>query len=254
MLFKFQLLRYAPNRLSEEFYNIAVLLYGSDGRLVDARFAPDFLRLRCHPLADLPFLRSLREEFEERRLAGEGFSGYVDELTRNLSQSLQLSEEKSLLAEEAPAVMDRLKGTYLATPRRAELRTGEAPPGTRRWIRTRLEETFRLYHVLERLDRDVAVGTYVSPRFSFRVDYAYQPNGHNCYIQALSMEHDLQDASRLCFVFDRIRAQAPAEMTAVVGDNLPADTRGLLETSQIRPFPVGRADQLALAVRQALGN
>jgi len=255
--YKFQLLRYAPNRLSEEFYNIAVLLYAEDGRLLDARFTPDFSRLRCHPLADLPLLRQLKEEFENRLLEGESFSGYVADLAKNLSQSLQVSEEKFFLlaenASEPAAEVSRLVRAYLATPKRSEVRLAETSPGTRRWTLARMRETFRLYHLHERLQSDVAVGSYVSPRFTFHIDYAYRPNGAIRYIHALSHRHDLVDASRLCFVFDRIRAQAPAELTAVTAGSPPEDTRALLESSHIRPWPATRLDNLALAVRQELG-
>ena len=253
-LYRFQMVRYAPNRVSEEFYNVAVLLYGADGKLVDARFAPDFARLRCHPLADLDYLRQVKEEFENRKLAGEGFSQYVEQLRLNLSQGLHLSEEKGLLAEDPLAEMERLTRTYLATPRRSEGRSGGAEPGTRRWIQERTRESFRLYHLLERLETEVQVGAYVSPRFSFRVDYACRPNGRTHYVHSLSLEHDMTDAPRLCFVFDRIRGrQTGAAMTAVVADQLPGDTRELLGSSDIRPCPVSQLDELALALRQELG-
>lgn len=252
-VYKFQLLRYAPNRLSEEFYNVAILLYGADGRLADARFTPDFLRLRCHPLADLDFLHQLKDDFERHRLQGEGFSEYVDELRQNLSQGLQVSEGKPFLGGEAAQEIERLCQTYLATPRPEEARPVEAAPGTRRWILDRLRETFGVYHLLDRLETDVAVGGYVSPRFSFHVDYAYKPNGQTHFIHALSLHRDLADASRLCFLFDRLRTQAAATMTAVVADALPEDTSLLLQSSQIRPWPVSRLDDLALAIRQDLG-
>jgi hypothetical protein len=256
MTYRFHLLRYAPNRLSEEFCNIAVLLYDDAGRLLDASFAPDFTRLRSNPLADLPFLEALKQEFENRRLAGENFSQYVEELTANASSGVQLSEEKFFEAEDAIEAareqMDRLTRVYLVTPRRSEIRPVETLPGTRRWILGRMRQTFDLYHLTGRLESEVPVGSYVSPRFPFRIDYAYKPNGVVHYLHALSLHHDLADAGRLCFVYDRIRAQAPATLTAVVADDLPQDTRTLLESSQIRPWAVSRLDDLALAVRDEL--
>ncbi|MBI3698638.1 MAG: DUF3037 domain-containing protein [Acidobacteria bacterium] len=254
MNYKYQLLRYMPNRLSGEAYNLAVLLYDGGGGLVDARFTPDFVRLRSNPLADLAYLHTLRQEFEDRRLAGEGFSHYVEELGRDLSQALQLSEEKFFLGGEALEEVEQLAKIYLATPRRAELgRPAESRPGTRRWVLGRMRETFELYHLAGRLEPEVAVGGFVSPRFSFHVDYAYKPNGTTNYLHALSLEHDVADAGRLCFVFDRIRAQAPAAMTAVVADGIPEDTRTLLASSQIQAWPVSKLDELALQVREQLG-
>ena len=254
-VYKFQLLRYCPNKLSEEFYNVAILLYDLDGKLLDARFTPDFLRLRCHPLADVEFLQQLKQDFENRRLVGEGFSDYVEDLRRHLSQGLHISDEKAFEGGDLLQEIERLARTYLATPKRSEVRPEEERTGTRRWILGRLRDTFRLYHVLERIDAEVPVGSFVSPRFSFQVDYAYRPNGRTHYLHALSLHHDMSDAPRLCFVFDRIRAQRgdTAVMTAVVDDNLPADTRELLGSSLIRPCPVAKLDELALAVREELG-
>src|SRR3989442_1787395 len=107
-LYRFQVLRYSPNRLSEEFYNLAVLLYGEDGRVLDARFTPDFVRLRCHPLADVSLLQHLKDEFENRRLEGEGFTRYIEQLKQDLSQSLHVSEERSFLGGEALEEIERL--------------------------------------------------------------------------------------------------------------------------------------------------
>src|SRR5712692_7672202 len=116
--YNFRLLRYSPNILSGEFCNIAALLYDVEGRLLDARFTPDFLRLRSNPIADLPYLDALREEFENRRLTSEGFSEYVAALIENLSLALQVSDEKPLLGEDPMGEIERLARTYLATPRR----------------------------------------------------------------------------------------------------------------------------------------
>lgn len=251
--YRFQLLRYMPNRLSEEFFNVAVLLYDAAGRLLDARFAPDFLRLRCNPLADLELLRSLKQEFEDRRLAGEGFSQYVEEISRDLSQGLQISEPRAFFGGEALEEVERLSSTYLATPHRVEVHEAAVVPGTRRWILGRMREVFRLHHLEELLQSDVAVGDYVSPRFSFSLDYAYKPNGVTHYLHALSLHRDITEASRLCFVFDRMRTRSESSLTAVVADELPDDTRALLDSSAIRPWAVSRLDELAVAVRRDLG-
>lgn len=252
-LYRFRLLRYAPNRISDEFYNVAVLLYDGEGRLLDARFAPDFVRLRCNPLADVEYLHALRGEFEDRRLAGEGFSRYVTDLVQNQSQALHVSEERAFLGGQPLEEVERLVQTYLVTPRRGRLRSLEAPSGTRRWVLARMRETFRAYQLTEHLQSDVAVGPFVSPRFSFQIDYAYRPNGLTHYLHALSARHDVTDASRLCFVFDRIRLQTPAQLTAVVTDAFPPDTHELLDSSHIRSWPVSKLEELAREVQQDLG-
>ena len=236
--YTFRLLRYSPNILSEEFSNIAALLYDPAGRLLDARFTPDFLRLRSHPLADLPYLDALRQEFEDHRLTGEGFSDYLAALLENLSLALHVSDEKSFLGEDPRREIERLARTYLTTPRRPSERPAAALPDSRRAILSRMRAIFEQHRLTEHLQSNVAVGTYVSPRFSFQIDYAYKPNGVTHYLHALSPKRDIQDAGRLCFVFDRIRLQTPAQLTTVVADALPDDTRTLLESSHIQ---IGRA-------------
>ncbi len=251
VLYRLRLLRYAPNRLSDEFYNIAALVYDEHRRLLDARFTPDFVRLRANPLTDLRFLLLLKEDFESRRLLGEGFDIYIENLLKNLSQGLQISEEKSFLGGAAAGEMERLVRTYLATPRRSELRAAPRTD-TRRWVLARLRDALRLHGLAERLQTDVSVGAAVSPRFSFHIDYAYKPNGKTHYIHALSLRHDLSDAGRLCFVFERLQSRIPAALTAVVPDILPEDTWKLLESSDIRPWRVSQVNDLALLVRQDL--
>ncbi len=251
-LYHFRLLRYTPNILSEEFCNIAALLYDVEGRLLDARFTPDFLRLRSNPVADLAYLDALREEFENRRLMGEGFSEYLAALVENLSLALQVSDEKSFLGENPLREIERLARTYLTTPRRRFARAAAALSESRRAILRRMKDVFEQHQLTEHLQSNVAVGAYVSPRFSFQIDYAYKPNGVTHYLHALSPKRDVQEAGRLCFVFDRLRVQTPTRLTAVVADALPEDTRALLESSQIHPWPVSKLHELAEAVRNDL--
>ena len=115
--YDFQLIRYVPNVAAAEFFNVGVLLYGEQWELLDARFASDFGRMNCHPLVEMPYLEALREEFEEHRLAGDGFSSYINELCKNLSASLDVTSPKTFWGGNAPAEMDRLFDTYVKTPK-----------------------------------------------------------------------------------------------------------------------------------------
>jgi hypothetical protein len=179
--YRFELLRYVPNVVAGEVFNIGVLLYDDAGRLLDARFAQEFRRLRCHPLVDLDYLHALRNEFEERRLHGEGFSAYVAELKKNLSNSLQISNPAAFRGENAVAEIERLFASYVATPAPAgrEADEQEPQPGSRRALRRRMDNVFRSYHLFangDRLRKDVKVN-YGSARLQFSFDYAYVPHG-----------------------------------------------------------------------------
>jgi len=256
--YQYQLLRYTPNLVSGEYYNIGVFLYDQAGRMIDARFTPDFRRLRCNPMTDFEYLSGLRNEFEDRRLLGEGFSSYVEELQQNLSNSLQISEKTAFWGAEAGLEIERLYRTYVATPSPEEVRAeaGEPAAGTRRALRRRMEETFRRYHLFangDRLASELSV-RYGGPRLQFTFDYGYRPNGVVKYVHGLALRNDLNDAAKLCFVFERLRAKGTSEvaLTAVVDDQVPADTRELLSSSDIVTWEASRLDELAMQIRGEL--
>lgn len=257
--YRFQLLRYAPNDIAEEFYNIGVLLYDESERLLDARFASEFRRMRCHPLAEMEYLEGLRHEFEERRLLGEGFSEYVETLLKRLSRSLLVSERRSFEGREAAAEMDRLYRAYVATP--PPLRSGDEErgvrPGTRRALRRLMDRTFENHGLLgarRLLEPDVAM-QYGSARLAFTFDYRYQPNGVGKLLHGVARRNDVNEASKLCLAFERVRgrSETPLELTAVVDDMVMPDTLELLESSQIRTWQAGRLDELAMSIRGELG-
>lgn len=256
--YRFELLRYVPNVIAGEAFNIGVLLYDNAGRLLDARFADEFRRLRCHPLADLDYLHALRNEFEERRLTGEGFSDYVVALKKNLANSLQISDAKGMQGGDTLSEIERLFTTYVATPVPAgrETEESEPRPGTRRALRRRMEETFRRYHLFangDRLQRDIRV-SYGSARLQFSFDYSYQFNGYARYVHGVALNEDIQRAEMLCFVYERVKARdSSAGLTVVLDDGVEDDVKQLLESSQAATWELGRLDELALAIRNEMG-
>lgn len=257
--YQFQLLRYAPSVVAEEFYNIGVLLYDQADRLLDARFASEFRRMRCHPLVEMEYLEGLRHEFEEHRLLGEGFSQYVQTLQKSLARTLQITDRKAFLGREAAVEMDRLYRTYVATPPR--LIAGEeergARPGTRRALRRLMDRTFENHGLLgprAMLEADVAL-QYGSARLAFTFDYRYQPNGVGKLLHGVAQRNDVNEASKLSLAFERIRGRSETrlELTAVVDDMVMPDTLELLESSKIRTWKAGRLDDLAMAIRREMG-
>jgi len=256
--YRFELLRYVPNVVAGEAFNIGVLLYDGAGRLLDARFAAEFRRLRCHPLVDLDYLHALRNEFEERRLHGEGFSAYVAELKNNLSNSLDVSAAAAFRGEDAAAEIERLFSSYVAAPVPAgrEADDKEPPAGSRRALRRRMEDVFRSYHLFangDRLQRDVKV-SYGSSRLQFSFDYAYPPNGSARYVHGLALNDDLNRAEKLCFVYERLRArERGVALTVVLDDGIQDDVKELIQSSEIASCEAQRLDELALAIRTDLG-
>lgn len=264
--YQFQLLRYAPNLVSGEHVNIGVFLFDAAGRMLDARFARDFRRLRCNPLADLEYLEALRNEFEEQRLLGEGFSAYGEQLRRDLSATLQISDQQSFWGGDATEEMERLYRSYVATPPSPRHETPENMRGTRRALRRQMDETFRRYHLFgaNRLARDVDV-PYGGGRLQFTFDYGYAANGAAGYLHGIALRNDVRDASRLCFAIERLRAREQDKaalnkvtgnkvtVTVVVDDQAPRDTLDLLEDSEVRTWQASKLDDLALTLRGDLG-
>jgi hypothetical protein len=65
--YNFQLLRYVPDPVKNEFINIGVVLTSDAGAAIGARMASDddLRRVRClHPGADLELLRSFQSQLE----------------------------------------------------------------------------------------------------------------------------------------------------------------------------------------------
>ena len=255
----YRLLRYAPAALSEEFYNLAVMLLDGEGRILDARFAPDLRRMQCNPAVEMEFLNRFKAEFEERLLMGEGFSEYVAELSRNLSNSLMLSDEKRFFGGEPAVEIERLAAAYVATPRPlSEDRERSPAAGSRAALRRRLDQAFEAYRLFGE-GRGVERGrrvVYGDGGLEFTFDYGYErAGGGSRLIHALSRRGEMNEASRLCLVYDRLRGGESngADLTAVYGEPPANETAALLRSSRIESWDVAKADELAERARVELG-
>ena len=259
--YRFQLLRLAPSSISEEFFNIAVVLKDSAGRVIDARFTPDYTRMACHPLLDMDYLVRLRDEFEEMRLSGEGFTEYFREICRHLSNSLTVSPEQTRFSDDPLREMDLLAAAYLTTPPAlAEDSPQRAPAaGSRHAVLRRMKQTFEELNLFRSGD-GVRAGIevpYFGDDATFRFDYGYRPaSGGDRYLQALGSRSAEETASRLCFVTDRLRAETSEgarEVTAVCAEEFPETSLKLLSSSRIETVSVAAIASLGKRIREDLG-
>ena len=252
--YRFQLLRLRPVPASDEHYNVAVILLDADGRVVDARFSPDLSRLRCHPAVEMAYVEALRNEFEDRLLLGEGFSEYFAELSGRLSNTLDISEPRALDAADPASELQRLVDTYVA-PRGAAVGADgerEAPPGSRRDVRRRLEaalEAQRLFANGDGLRRSVR-HAYGPGRLVHTFDFGYAPadGSGERLLHALGARDEANEAARLCFIFERLRSR----LGGLTGGPRRAgrgDAR-LLESCAIEPVPVSSVAAVAERVRR----
>lgn len=258
MSYSYQLLRYVTNPLANEYVNIAAIVSDADGRVIDARFTPDFRRLRCQPAVDMTFLEHFKNEFEEIHLSGEGFPEYIELLTDSLSNTIALSPATNVVSEYALTEMERIERQYLATapaPDEGESR-GESTD-SRTAIKRVVTDSFERHHLLGvpgRVEGSLVV-QYGGPRFRFTFDFGYQPNGSPKYVHALGMRNDAAEAERVAGVIAKLRALEGegVGLTTVLPNDFPDDTEEFLEQSGVRTCAVSKVESLALAIRDDLG-
>jgi hypothetical protein len=216
-MFEYRILRYLPNRARDEWVNIGVLLEEASGlrramRLIEE--PGEFARVRrLHPDADEDLLHGLAPEFDARlRGPAAEVALYLQKLDQNLSNVLQLSPAKGLLAENFDAELDRLYRKQVTPPVR---RAGGLMQNTRDWMRDKLNDVFRRHRILGKLEHRVRVEGFTQPGDPMRLDYGYQ-NGVRGFIQSVSLRRDLPQAKALAYTAGCIHARDElAEITAI---------------------------------------
>lgn len=218
--FAYQVLRYTPNLVRDEWVNIGVILEDRTGARHKARLIEEpgeFARVRrLHPAADEETLRAAAVHLEQQFAAqDEGVSEAIKGLTETLSNVLQLSPRRAVLAEDFDAELDRLYRDHVAPPARQSRGEGILE-STRAWIRTRLNDVFRRHRILNKLERGVRAAEFTQPGDPLRLDYAYRVNGTRGFVHSLPLQRDPAQAKVLAYTAEAIRANvAKFEFTAV---------------------------------------
>jgi len=216
--FRYRVLRYTPNLIRDEWVNIGVLLEEVDGARRAARIIEESSEIarvrRLHPGADESLLRALAGEIDTRLRAPEREARlYLEKLGDTLSNVLQFSPARAVMADDFDAEMDRLYRDHVAPP---PLARGGIVENTRAWIRGRLNDIFRRHRILGRLERSVRVEEFTQPGDPLRLDYAYRYNGTRGYVHAVALGRDPAQAKVLAYTAECIRARASnSEFTAI---------------------------------------
>lgn len=134
----YHVVRYTPNLVRDEWVNIGILLFDpATGRLLQrlVEEPAEFARIRrLHPAADEELLRRLSDDFALQSAAADNNAqSYIARLEQTLSNTLQLSPQKGLLAEEMEAELDRLYHNHVEIPHSGRI----AELATRNGIRSR---------------------------------------------------------------------------------------------------------------------
>jgi hypothetical protein len=226
---EFQLLRYVPDAVRNEYVHIGVILREQGGPHANdpaaagpepplVRFTRDWRRVRClDPEADTALLEGMESELQRRFAAGsEG--NLMRLLNESLSLSVQLTEAKAYLAESLPAGMEELMRLYVEPPARERIPRLSGRAGIQAKMRTEFERA----GVWELLRKRIAASEYTRPGDPLRIDVGYRPNGMIRMFHAVSLEPGVEMAKVLAFSAAGLRAgverveRASLELTAVI--------------------------------------
>jgi hypothetical protein len=216
---EFQLLRYVPDAVRNEYVHIGVMLreQGSP-EPVQISFTRDWRRVRClNPEADTALLEGMESELR-RRFQEESGGKLMRILSEALSLNVQMTEPKAYLAESLPAGMEELMKMYVDPPPREKTQrlSGRAA------IQAKMRAEFERAGVWELLRKRIAASEYTRPGDPLRIDVGYRPNGLIRMFHAVSLEPGVEIAKVLAFSSAGLRAgverveKAQLELTAVI--------------------------------------
>ena len=256
--YTYWVLRYTPNLIRDEWLNIGILLHDPGWKRLGVRLLEEESQFagvrRLHPNADLGLLRALQSDFEAQiDQHQDDLSSYITQLEETLSNLLQLSPRKAVLAEDFDAELDRLYREYVEPPH------WPRAANTRSVIRARINEVFDLAGILNEMERHVRVEEFTQKGDPLRLDYGYRRNGTRGFVHALALSRDPAQAKVLAYTAGQIRAKlADTEFTAITEVEPRADNdrhqfmARLLAGQGIAIVPVAGLDEFANRLRPTL--
>ena len=190
---EFQLLRYVPDAVRNEYVHIGVILREAASEAqparTEVRFTHDWRRVRClDPDADTALLEGMESELR-RRLGDppldQGAPGRLMRiLEESLSLNVQMTEPKAYLAESMPAGMEELMRLYVEAPARERVSrlSGRAA------IHAHMRSEFERAGVWDLMRKRIAAAEYTRPGDPLRIDVGYRPNGLVRMFHAVSLD------------------------------------------------------------------
>lgn len=224
----FQLVRYVPDPVRNEFVHIGVLLReagqaGHGAEHLDLKFTKDWRRVRClDPDADTALLEGmeseLRRRLEDDLRRPEGERRFTRILDESLSLNVQLTEPKAYLAESMITGMEELMKMYVDAPKREQ---GARLAG-RAAIQSAMRAEFERAQVWNLMRKQIRAADYTRPGDPLRIDAGYRPNGVIKMFHAVSLDPGVEMAKVLAFSSASLRAgvermeKAELLLTAIV--------------------------------------
>ncbi len=267
----FQLIRYVPDPVRNEFVNIGVLLRTSGGEQSVLRFTRDWSRVRClDPDADTEMLEALEIEIGHRLRAqpADHPKPIMALLEGSLSNGVQITEAKAYLAETFLTGVEDLMRWYVDRPRRERSKQLVG----RTAVLAAMRKSFEDAGVWTLMWKQIPAAIYTKPGDPLRIDCGYS-NGVLKMFQAISLETNADDAKLLAFAAPRLTEGAERKekrklvLTAIIepivwpaGDSEPSEERSMLydyaretmEENDIRVMTTSELPQLAQTAREEL--
>jgi Protein of unknown function (DUF3037) len=244
----YHVVRYQPNLLRDEWVNIGVLLFDPSAGRVRQRWleeAADLTRLRrMHPAADEELLLRLPAEFD-RQFAGREMdaAAILEKFDQTLSNAVQLSSRKGLLARDPDAELERVFREQVEPVR--ETRRGPLEIRTRSDLRAQAADYFRSEKILRLMERGVRAAEFTYPGDPMRIDFSYRRNGTRGFVHSVALGRDPGQAKLLAFTADAIRGRVEHAEFLAVTEREPARgnvrdqfVAGVLADNEIRVVPL----------------
>jgi DUF3037 family protein len=250
---EFQLLRYVPDPVRNEYVHIGVILRAREPNgapaqppQIEVRFTRDWRRVRCLDAhADTAVLEAMETELRQRLLneanKAEPEGRLMKLLEESLSLGVQMTEARAYLAESLPAGVEELMRLYVDPPPREKL----PRVAGRAAIQAQMRREFEGAGVWDLLRKRIAASDYTRPGDPLRVDTGYRagykPNGLIRMFHAVSLDSGaspgsvpgVEMAKVLAFSAAALRAgverveKAELELTAIIE---PAARLGAADT------------------------
>jgi hypothetical protein len=265
---EFQLIRYVPDPVKNEFVNIGVLLRASAGEQSVLRFTRDWARVLClDPDADTQMFEALEIEIGQRLRSqpADHPKPIMTLLEGSLSNGVQITETKAYLVESFLSGLEDLMRLYVDSPRRER----KQRRGGRAAIVAAMRTHFEAAGVWALMPKHIAAARYTRPGDPLRIDCGYR-NSKMKMFQAISLEGGVDEAKLLAFAAPGLIAgvervdKTELELTAIIesigwpeGDNEPDEERSLrydyaretMEQHEIRVLTTAQLAEVAETAR-----
>jgi hypothetical protein len=235
---EFQLIRYVPDGVKNEFINIGVLLRASDGKQSVVRFTRDWSRVRClDPDVNIQMLEAFEIEVGDRLRSqpADHPKPIMALLDASLSNQVQITDSKGYEPETFLTGLEDLMRMHVDSPRRER----KQRRGGRAALVAAMRTHFEAAGVWTVMRKQIAAANYTRPGDPLRIDCGYR-NGVVKMFQAVSLEAGVDEAKLLAFAAPDLFAgvnrveKAKLELTAIIepigwpeGDNEPDEERGV---------------------------